>query len=285
MILLTSLALEFRSGPATTRQCLTAGLAGFASVWFSQTAVLVLAGLGAALALCTLLEGAQRSRRPLWITVPIWAIASLAVAAAIEWLRSQAARLRPALGAVVVAALLAPPLYAVAEARPPYFFENFKPVLAHVRAHLRPGDAVYVFANAYQAVERYGAEFGLPQGSWTPGACDEKNLRAFIADVDRFRGAPRLWVIASSVPEFHHARAEIGRYLETIGILRDSVREASAITVIDPVSAELYDLSEPTRLQSATAATFSIRDFPTPMRPLCLDWIRPTPSGSGPGAR
>lgn len=43
---------------------------------------------------------------------------------------------------------------------------------------------------------------------------------------------------------------------------------------MDPVSAELYDLSDSARLRSATAATFHVeRD--TVMHALCYDWVRP----------
>ena len=43
---------------------------------------------------------------------------------------------------------------------------------------------------------------------------------------------------------------------------------------MDPVSAELYDLSDSARLRSATATTFHVeRD--TVMHALCYDWVRP----------
>jgi hypothetical protein len=77
-IALTLQALDLRARPPTTRRCLAAGALGLALVWFSQAAVLVMAGLAAVLALCWLLDRTPSARRPVLITVPIWALASLA---------------------------------------------------------------------------------------------------------------------------------------------------------------------------------------------------------------
>lgn len=395
-LLLTNLALDLRAGP-TPRRCVAAGLAGLVAVVFSQTAVLVLAGLGGALALCLLLDRDRRALAPVLIAVLLWAAAAgtgllialhhsrpetrafmhtfwasrkgflplppsfggtalwlwslfeqffgdisqlqyplsflftalallgfvvlyrqrrdralillgpvaatllaalaqqfpfrfrlvlfllptvlLGLAAAIGWLGVQSARLRRPLGAAVVAALMLGPLFAIARTRPPYVVEAFKPVLAHVRDHYQRGDAVYVYANAFQAVDRYGPLYGLPPGSWAAGACDEREVRPFLADVDRFRGKARLWVIASSVPEFRHPRNEIARYLRTIGVARDSIAVPSPVSKLAPVGADLYDLSDPERLRAATVSSFAAAPFPDPQRPLCRDWIRPTASG------
>ena len=393
-ILLTGLALDLRAPGGTTRRCVTAGLAGFVAVWFSQAAILVLAGLGAGLTLCWAVRREPALRRAVMITVPIWAVSSacgfasallhsnpstvafmhvfwgvrngyppvpfslrgdalwlwtvfnqffseisllryplggcftalallgfgilwrqrrevailllgpmavtlaasithqfpfrfrlvlvllpamvIALAAAIAWIGAQAARAHRAIGAAVVLALLIPPALAIAAVPPPIVVEAFKPVLAHVRAHLQAGDAVYVYANTYQAVDRYGPGFGLPPGSYVSGICDQRDVRPYLADVDRFRGAARLWVIGSSVPGFRHPRNEIARYLQTIGVRRDSIRLApSPITLLDPVSAELYDLSDPARLRSAALESFATAPFPNQQRPLCRDWIRP----------
>ncbi len=385
-LFLTNLALDLREAP-TAQKCLRAGAAGFVVVWFSQAAVLVMAGLGAGLTLRWLL-GRSRSLRPVLIAVPLWAVAAasglwsalrhatpatlafmhtfwglrkgflpqpfsirgtalwlwglveqffgdvsmlryplsalytalaiagiaviwrqrreaalilfgpvaatlaaaalgqfpfrsrlvlfllpailIALAAAIDWLGAQAARIRLRQPALI--ALLVPPVFAIASTRPPYVVEAFKPVLAHVHDH--PGDAVYVYANSFEALDRYGPLYGLPPGAWAAGTCDERDVRPFLADVDHFRGKSRVWVIASSVPEFRHPRNELTRYLRTIGVVRDSILIGSPITLLDPVGAELYDLSDPERLRAATSATFVIAPFPNAQRPLCRDWIR-----------
>ena len=74
---LTLVALGLRDHPATMRRCVLAGLAGWVAIVFSQSAVLVMAGVGAALCACWLVERDTEARRPVVITVPIWALASL----------------------------------------------------------------------------------------------------------------------------------------------------------------------------------------------------------------
>jgi NADPH:quinone reductase-like Zn-dependent oxidoreductase len=80
-------------------------------------------------------------------------------------------------------------------------------------------------------------------------------------------------VIASSVPDFRPGRQAIGKYLRAIGVMRDSMSVPS-IAPLDPVSAELFDLSDTARLRLATAA--SIPFTPDTLHALCFDWVYPT---------
>jgi hypothetical protein len=73
---LSLIALRLRDADSTATRCLLAGLAGAALVWFSQTAVLVLAGLGGAFVLDWVLARNPQTRRVVLISVPIWALAS-----------------------------------------------------------------------------------------------------------------------------------------------------------------------------------------------------------------
>jgi hypothetical protein len=390
-IALTLMALELRATTPTTTRCVVAGCVGFVVAWFSQAAVLVMAGVGAVLVICWLAQRNAATLRPVIITVPIWAAASLtalvvsrhhvapetlafmqqfwtgrqgffpapfsaggtllwiwkqivdlfgimmgypwpmvyagltvigfvtlwrqrhdvsllllgpiavtllataahqypfrtrvvmfllpnlvlSAAAGIDWLRARAAAARPVLGAAVATAFLALPVYAIWRTPPPYYTERFKPVFAYVQARHQPGDAVYVFSYAYEAVDRYGARYGIPLGTYVLGVCDEREIRPYLQDVDRFRGVPRLWVISGSVPDFRVPRQTVGRYLRSIGVRRDSIVLPSR-SPIDPVSAELFDLSDTVRLMSATAATFPVPSLGQGLRPICHDWIRPT---------
>jgi hypothetical protein len=200
----------------------------------------------------------------------------LAVGAAVEWARSLASRANPALGTAVVLPFALIPILTLVRMPPPYFYEGFKPVLAYVQSHRRPGDVVYVHANAYEAVDHYGPRYGLPVGSYVLGTCDERDTRPFLDQADRFRGAPRLWVIGSSVPEFQYARDAVDRYLGTVGVRRDSVSIRSPLTPqFGPVSAALYDLSDTTRLRSMTVATFQLPPNTTHRFPICRDFVRP----------
>jgi uncharacterized membrane protein YuzA (DUF378 family) len=392
ILLLTLVALDLCTREPTLRRCVVAGVAGLASAFFSQIAVMVLAGLGAVLVLRWMLQRDAASRRPAFVTVPIWALASLGglfvarhymtartmefmhwfwrsrhgflplpptlagsaiwardrvaqffdamsgypipllyttlalagfvvlwrrrdiahllagpflvtfaaavaqqypfrmrvvlfllptflltAAASVGWLIDRASTMNRAVGVALGAALLIPPVAAIALHPPPYTSEPFKPVLAYVRAHRHPGDQIYVYSNAFQAITRYGAQYGMSPGSYVTGACDEQSMLPFLTDVDRFRGAPRVWVIASSVPDFKPARQAIDKYLSTIGVKRDSMSMRS-VAPFDPVSAELFDLSDTMRLRTATAESAEPpRTTADTLHALCFDWVRPTP--------
>ena len=199
----------------------------------------------------------------------------LATAEAAEWIRRIAARVHPAVGGIAMAALLVMPALALIETPPPYRVEDYKTVLAFLRAHRRPGDAVLVFPNTYGAMERYGSEYGLRPEDYAVGGCWRDELRPYLRDADRFRGAPRLWFFASSVPPFQPARRSIENYLGAIGVRRESIAVASAQPLF-PVSVILFDLSDPARLASASAETFPVEPLGA-MRPLCGDWVRAHP--------
>lgn len=76
-IALLLLALNLVDAVPSRRRLWLSGLAGVAVVWFSQTSVIVLAGLGLALAMRWLLTRDNVTLRPLLVTVPLWAIAAL----------------------------------------------------------------------------------------------------------------------------------------------------------------------------------------------------------------
>jgi hypothetical protein len=194
----------------------------------------------------------------------------------VGWIVDRVCALSRPLGAAIAVAAMVPPLAAIALNPPPYAAEPFKPVLAYVQAHRQPGDRIYVYTNAYQAISRYGADYGMPIGTYDAGACDETSTGPFLLDVDRYRGARRLWVIGSSVPDFRPPRQAIGRYLRTIGVARDSFQRKS-VAPLDPVSAELFDLSDTMRLKAASASTFAVKA--DTLHPLCFDWVYPTSPG------
>jgi len=87
----------------------------------------------------------------------------IAIAAAVECGRSLAARAHPVLGALVVAPFAVIPVLTLVRIPPPYFYEGFKPVLAYVQSHRRAGDVVYVFTNAFEAVDHYGPRYGAAE--------------------------------------------------------------------------------------------------------------------------
>jgi hypothetical protein len=76
-ILLMLIAFDLRDREATTKLLLLLGLVGFAIISFSQSSVLVMAGLGFAFAVDWIISRDQKALRALLITVPLWAVASV----------------------------------------------------------------------------------------------------------------------------------------------------------------------------------------------------------------
>jgi len=76
-ILLMLLALELQEPDGSTERLMLAGLVGFVLSWLSQSAVLVMGGIGVALAVQWLISRERPIRRALLITMPLWALASV----------------------------------------------------------------------------------------------------------------------------------------------------------------------------------------------------------------
>ena len=393
-ILLLYLALTLHDPATTTRRLVLTGLAAFVIIWFSQASVVVMGGIGAALAVEWLLGRDRRAARALLITIPFWAVAALvavlaglrsmnpstrefmadfwgtgfmplpftltgtlswlwkqslsvftdptllqyrvplvfaafsvlgvvslwrtrrdvalvllgpfalavvaavahqyplrgrlmfyllpsvllAVAAGVEQLRRWAAALSRPLGAVVAAAALAPPAIAFAKGHPPYEIENNRAIYAYLQQKRQPGDIVHIFPLLRIGALYYGERYGLRPGEWRTSVCDRNETRAFLRDIDQYRGVPRLWVVTGGSRPYRSARSAVRNYLGTIGVKRDSLVTRSLTR--DDVSLELYDLSDSVRLRSADAETFLVAPMPKDPRPGCRPWVKPSPLDS-----
>lgn len=177
---------------------------------------------------------------------------------------------------IAMAILLGPPVAALAEAPPPYEIEHHRAVLEYLKEHRRPGDVVYVFPLSRIGTLYYGPSYGLQPNEWVTGICDRFDTRAYVRDVDRFRGAPRLWLLTSGGRPFRIARSSVQGYLGAIGTSRDSLVLASP--TMGSVSLELFDLSDPGRLGASTAEGFPVPPMPTDPSPGCRDWAQPGPA-------
>ena len=385
-IALTLLALDLRARDRSTASLFLAGAAGLAVIWFSQASVLVMAGLGAALAIAWAVDRDRRTLRALLITVPLWAVASviamivanrsmlpstrafmhdfwrggflplpprfstavpwvlerlpslfadpwtlrypaawifsllallgivalwrqrrdaalmiaapflvtllaaiaqhypfrtrlvvflvpgaiLAASAGAGWLAEWAARRSTVLAAAVLVAVMIPPLLAIADSGFPSRVDHYLPVYAHLQKHRQPGDVVYVSFLANSSAIYYGPRYGLQRGDFVVGACDRNDTRAYLRDVDRFRGRPRVWLLSKNGPATRVSRAATKQYLDTIGVRRSSLTVPSGVS--DSLTLELYDLSVPSRLRTASAETFPVAPMPDYPKPGCRDW-------------
>ena len=170
-------------------------------------------------------------------------------------------------------ALLGGPIYALVQHPPVYRPDDMRTVLSHVRAASGAGTVAYIYYGAGPGTTYYGAEFGLQALRLVQGKCHHEEPRLYLRELDQLRGQSQAWII--------FARAAAGErelilsYLDRIGTRLDSV---GVVTKGGPevtwASAYLYDLTDPSRLAMASAAT-----FPLPILPRIPDVWQPCPSG------
>jgi hypothetical protein len=81
-------------------------------------------------------------------------------------------------------------------------------------------------------------------------------MRAYLRELDQFRGRPRVWVVfAHSLPRLEE-QPTLRSYLGSIGVRREAFEPAGD----DPfaVTAELYDLSLADRLETTSADVYPV---------------------------
>ena len=239
---------------------------GLAALWHRRSPFIALATYAP---LLVLIAAALTRQYPLEgrLVLFVVPVLLLGVAATVEALADFAARRGHALGWVLIAAALAPPVYALVRTPPPYDIESHKPVFAYLGAHRLPADPVYVFRSAGLAASYYGPDNHLGPSEYVLGICDRENARAYLEDVDRFRGLSRLWVVTSAVPPLRPPQRNLARYLQTIGTRREGLAVPSII--FGPSTVDLSDLSDPARLRAASAATFPVEPMLPNFPPGC----------------
>jgi hypothetical protein len=230
-------------------------------------ALVVLAPLGVALLVSAAHQYPFGDRVSLFLVSGVL----LLLAEAVDRVRhAVAARWRP-LGAAVLALATATPVFTLYAYYPMYPKKEIRDVLAYVQVRRQPGDAVYVYYNAWHAVTYYGPRYDLPLQAVVIGGCPGGDPRRLLSDLDQFRGRPRLWVIIShAVGPFRERETMLG-YLDAIGVERDSIVTGRSRL---SSSAYLYDLSDPGWLRTASAEMHllparepGIREFPCPPGP------------------
>lgn len=245
-------------------------LAGTAVLWrTSRSTALVLTG-----PLLVAVAAAAAHQYPLRGRLVVWLLPGLliAVAAAIDRLRTSVSRLHPIAGHGAVAALLVVPVMAIVAAPPPYEIEHNRSMAEYLAAHRQAGDRIHVFPLSRVGLRFYGPAAGLPSGAWRTADCRDPDTRAYLRDVDRYRGSPRVWLLTNGARPFRVARATVRQYLETIGTRIDSVSRPSL--TMGMIALELFDLSDPTRLAAADVETFPAPPAPTDPPPACRAFAR-----------
>ena len=139
---------------------------------------------------------------------------------------------------------------------PPYLIEEMKPILQSVASRRLPGDAIYVFYGAGQAVSFYGPRYGFTAQDYVLGGCHQGDTRAYLREVDDFRGRPRLWVLIS-----HDWRGEglpLLDYLDHLAGRRLAIRASTHGHHALASEAYLYDMTSSPLRPRVEAASFPI---------------------------
>ncbi len=160
---------------------------------------------------------------------------------------------------------LADPLRALSEYPPPHRIQEIPTALAYLQSHRVEGDAIYVFAGARQGMAFYGPARGMSGAAYVAGGCHAGQARAYLAELDQFRGRSRVWLLVTWDIGRDAARSTMTQYLRTIGVQRDSlaVTQSTMPPFIGGAWLYLFDLSDPTRLSAATAATLPLPVVPS----------------------
>lgn len=180
----------------------------------------------------------------------------IGLAAGIGWIAEKSSTRASILGVIAVLLFAAPPLYGLLLRHPPWWREDIKPVLAYVAAKRQPGEAVYAFTGAQPAMMFYASRYGFRPGDWTRGGFYRRDTRAYLNDVDYFRGRSRVWLVFAHGLYPEQRRAIVG-YADVIGFRRDSVtgryngRRADAVGY-------LFDFSDSVRLKSTDASKYPL---------------------------
>jgi hypothetical protein len=251
-------------------------LVGIFALWRTRrdTALLVVAPIGMAL-VAAAAHQYPFSRRLAFYLIPILL---LLFAAGNDWVHRQVGRVRPSLGVGVMAALLVSPVQAMATALPPYEIEHHRDMWAYLKQHRQPGDAIHLFPLSRVGSMYYAPQYGFSPSDWVTAQCDRSNTRTYLRDIDRYRGRRRVWLLSSGTRAFSAPRVAVRRYLNTIGVKRDSLVLPS-LTYND-VTLELFDLSDTSRLSAANAESFPVSNITGSPRPGCRPFIRPSPLDS-----
>jgi hypothetical protein len=160
------------------------------------------------------------------------------------------------MAAAAVLALL--PAGAYAALSVPHLRAEVKPLLEYVNEQRRPGDLMYVYYNGQPVFEYYAPRYGWSRSNTVAGACARMNPGAYVDDLARLRGRPRVWLLfveGTPVQGFSEQPFMLA-YLDHVGRrLDDRVSVGAAVY--------LYDLREMnTRPEPFRAALPRLRSDP-----------------------
>jgi hypothetical protein len=104
--------------------------------------------------------------------------------------------------ALAILILMAPFSLAVERFQTPRMQSNMHPALAGLRLKYQPGDLIYIYPWTEPAFRYYAPFYGFSEQQFTSGQADPpQTLADTLADIEKLRGNPRVWILFSHVLE------------------------------------------------------------------------------------
>ncbi|MFN8484380.1 MAG: glycosyltransferase family 39 protein [Anaerolineae bacterium] len=114
--------------------------------------------------------------------------------------------------------------------------ENVKPLLAYVAEHKQPGDVLFVYYGGEPAARYYAPFYDLAGVRLDLGDQHRFEPAAYLKEVDRFVGEPRVWVLFSHTCDWCQVDEQpyILQHLDTVGRRLDARQvEGAALYLYD----------------------------------------------------
>jgi hypothetical protein len=165
------------------------------------------------------------------------------------------------LASIFAAIIACTPFALILLHRPPFHHQESRPVLAALAQRWKPGDRLYVYEGASNAVDFYGRRLGL--NDFVVADCHREDPRAYFREIDQFRGQARVWFFYTHSALGYREPEVIRSYLSAIGTERDRIPDPFGLKGQSEAAAYLYDLSDPQRLTSAAWDTHQFPELTT----------------------
>jgi len=118
--------------------------------------------------------------------------------------------------------------------------EEIRPAISYLKDHRQDKDVIYLYCMAYYSFKYYQNKYGFTDNDYIVGIWSRDNWRKYIADLDKLRGHPRVWLVFSHVYRGNGVDQErlYLYHLDSIGKKLDSFNTVGAAVY-------LYDLTGP----------------------------------------
>ena len=123
----------------------------------------------------------------------------------------------------------------------PKYAEHIHPSMVYLQANHKPGDALYVYYWTVPAFRYYAPFYGFSENDFIAGNNYEKNPSGLLAEIDRYKGQKRFWILFSHIYEKgdYNEKDALLAHLNQIGTQKREFHRPGASVYL-----YLYDLTK-----------------------------------------